>query len=166
MCDIRYFRSAFHCYEVAEQLFKLCKNDELYINDVAYNLQQCVEKTLKAFLECKGVTVPQTHSIHRLVSMSKNNGSRAVITGWIIQNQYEIETWESETRYNFDMLLEYSRIKEGLSEVKSFLDVNNLCDILNPEITDEIKAELRKRMPQSLAVRDDFEWNCYYTVLM
>lgn len=54
MCDIRYFKSAYHCYDMAANLMKFYKNDEMYLNDVAYNLQQCIEKTLKAFLECKG----------------------------------------------------------------------------------------------------------------
>ncbi|MCD8230632.1 MAG: hypothetical protein LUD14_02195 [Clostridiales bacterium] len=58
MCDIRYFKSAYHNYEVAEKLMQYYKSDKLYLNDVAYNLQQCIEKTLKAFSECKGITVP------------------------------------------------------------------------------------------------------------
>lgn len=98
MCDIRFFKSAYHCYDVAANLLKYYEQDELYLNDVAYNLRQCIEKTLKAFLECKGVAIPQTHSIHKLISMSEKNGSVVTITDWIIQNQYEIETWEADTR--------------------------------------------------------------------
>lgn len=164
MCDIRYFRSAYHCYDVAVNLMKLYKNDEMYLNDVAYNLQQCIEKTLKAFLECKGVTVPQTHSIRKLISMSKNNGSIAIITDWIEENQYEIETWESDTRYNFDMCLEAERIHKGLEEVKKFLDLNHMCYTLNPELTDERKEKLQRKLPKNLEIRDEFEWNCYYTI--
>lgn len=165
MCDIRYFKSAYHCYDVAANLMRFYKNDEMYLNDVAYNLQQCIEKTLKAFLECKGVTVPQTHSIRKLVSMSKNNGSAAVITEWIKENQYEIETWESDTRYNFDICLESERIQNGLVEVKKFLDMNHLSYTLNPELTDERKLKLREKMPENLVIRDNFEWNCYYNIL-
>ena len=117
MCDIRFFKSAYHCYDVAANLLKYYEQDELYLNDVAYNLQQCVEKTLRAFLECKGVTIPQTHSIHKLISMSEKNGSVVTITDWIIQNQYEIETWEADTRHNFDISLELGRIQQGLREV-------------------------------------------------
>ena len=164
MCDIRFFKSARHCYDVAAKLIKYYEQDELYLNDVAYNLHQCVEKTLKAFLECKGVTIPQTHSIHKLIAMSKNNGSVAVITNWIEQNQYEIETWESDTRYNFDMSLEFERIQVGLQEVKTFLDKNHLSYILNPELTDKVKDKLRTRLPEDLIIRDDLEWNCYYSI--
>ena len=164
MCDIRYFKSAYHCYDVAEKLMKFYKNDEMYLNDVAYNLQQCVEKTLKAFLECKGVTVPQTHSIRKLIAMSGNHGSQAVITEWIEQNQFEIETWESDTRYNFDICLEAERINTGLCEVKKFLDANHMSYSLNQELTEQRKAELQKMLPKDLEIRDAFEWNCYYNI--
>lgn len=139
MCDIRYFKSAYHNYEVAEKLIQYYQSDELYLNDVAYNLQQCIEKMLKAFLECKGVTVPQTHSIRKLVEMSKNNDSVIVITDWIRDNQYEIESWESETRYNFDVCLEADRIRKGLKEVRKFLEANDMIPVLSEKIADEIK---------------------------
>ncbi len=164
MCDIRYFKSAYHCYDVAANLMKFYESDEMYLNDVAYNLQQCIEKTLKAFLECKGVTVPQTHSLRKLIEMSKNNGSAVVITEWIRQNQYELETWEADTRYNFDMCLEVERIRTGLQEVKKFLDQNHLSYILNPELTNERRGHMRRLLPKNLEIRDDFEWNCYYTI--
>lgn len=164
MCDIRFFKSAYHCYDVAANLLKYYEQDELYLNDVAYNLQQCVEKTLKAFLECKGVTIPQTYSIHKLISMSEKNGSVVIITDWIRQNPYEIETWEADTRYNFDISLELGRIQQGLREVKRFLDMNYMSNVLNPELTDERKGKLRAKMPKSLVVHDNFEWNCYYSI--
>ncbi|MCD7744682.1 MAG: HEPN domain-containing protein [Lachnospiraceae bacterium] len=164
MCDIRYFKAAYHNYEVAARLMPFYQSDELYLNDVAYNLQQCVEKTLKAFLECKGVTVPQTHSVSKLIAMSGSNGSAAVITDWILDNQYEIEMWESETQYNFDVCLEAERIRKGLDEVRIFLDANHLKKAIDEEVTDEIKEKLLKKMPGNIEIRDDFEWNCYYAI--
>ncbi len=164
MCDIRYFKSAYHCYDVAANLMRFYKNDEMYLNDVAYNLQQCIEKTLKAFLECKGVTIPQTHSIRKLISMSRNSGSGVAITEWIEENQYEIETWESDTRYNFDICLEAERIHTGLMEVKKFLDLNHMSYVLNAELSDERKERLREKLPKNLIIRDAFEWNCYYNI--
>lgn len=164
MCDIRYFRAAYHNYEVAARLMKYYQSDELYLNDVAYNLQQCIEKTLKAFLECKGVTIPLTHSVRKLIAMSENNGSAAVITDWIKEHQYEIESWESEMRYNFDVCLEANRIRTGLEEVKKFLDVNYLSPLLSEEVTEEVREKLSELMPRNLQVRNGFEWNCYYAI--
>lgn len=164
MCDIRFFKSAYHCYDVAANLMRYYEQDEMYLNDVAYNLQQCVGKTLKAFLECRGVTIPQTHNIHKLISMSENNGSAVIITDWITQNRYEIEAWESDTRYNFDISLEFERVQRGLQEVKKFLDINHMSYTLNPELTDEMKDKLRIKLPKNLVIRDNFEWNCYYSI--
>ena len=142
MCDIRYFKSAYHCYDVAANLMRFYKSDEMYLNDVAYNLQQCVEKTLKAFLECKGVTIPPTHSIRKLIAMSRNQGSVVIITDRIEKN----------------------RIETGLREVKLFLERNHMGHLLNPDLTDKQKTSLRKLLPRDLEIRDDFEWNCYYNI--
>lgn len=60
MCDIRYFRRAKHNYDNAVLVLQHYQTDELYIIDAACKLQECVEFVLKAFLECKGVTVPET----------------------------------------------------------------------------------------------------------
>lgn len=145
-------------------LMQYYNNDEMYLNDVAYNLQQCIEKTLKAFLECKGVTVPQTHNIFKLITMSRNHGSVVVITDWIEQNQYEIAAWESDKRYNFDIRLEADRIQTGLQEVKRFLDLNHMSYELNPELDEIAKDKLSKKLPKNLIIHDNFEWNCYYNI--
>ena len=53
MCDIRLFRSAYTEFELAREIFQIPRNDEAFLNGIAYHLQQSVEKLLKAFLECK-----------------------------------------------------------------------------------------------------------------
>ena len=45
MCDIRYFRMARHHFISAKEALKCFSWDELFINDTAYKLQQCVEFT-------------------------------------------------------------------------------------------------------------------------
>ncbi len=164
MCNMKYFKAAYHNWDVANRLIQFYHSDELYINDAAYNLQQCVEKVLKAYLECKGVTVPPTHNIYKLIAMSKNNGSAVKLTDWIEQNQYEIESWESDTRYNFDFVLEIGRIQEGIREVKHFLKINGLDYTLEDAITPEVKEALLQLLPSNLIIQDDFELNCYYHI--
>ena len=87
-----------------------------------------------------------------------------MVTDWLAENQYEIETWKSDTRYNFDICLEAGRIRTGLEEVRRFLDINHMGYELNPELTEERKARLREKLPRNLVIRDDFEWNCYYNI--
>lgn len=164
MCDIRYFKAAYHNWEVAEKLIAFYESDEAYINDVAYNLQKCVEKTLKAFLECKGVTVPNTHKISRLIQMSKNNGSNAVIPDWITQHCFELETWEAETRYNFDLLLQFQHIQDALHQIKHFLNINGLSYDRLPELTEDKELKLKRLLPAALVIHDTFELNCYYRI--
>lgn len=98
-----------------------------------------MEFTLKAFLECKGVTVPETHQLNKLIRMSKDNGSACIITEWLEKNAIQITEWESQTRYNFDYYLELQQIQEAISEIDKFLSVNGLTDIRDPEITKDIE---------------------------
>lgn len=163
MCDIRYFKAARHNYDYAVKTKQFYEADEAYVNDMAYNLQQCVEKTLKAFLECVGVTVPNSQAIHKLVAMSKNNGSSVKLTEWIELHAYELESWEAETRYDFDFWIERSKIEEALLEIGVFLSQNGLSEELLPEVD---KDAVIDALPASIQPRTNFEWNCYYNILL
>lgn len=166
MCDIRYFKAARHNYIVAVKLRQFYQSDEAMVNDIAYNLQQCVEKTLKAFLECVGVTVPNTNSISKLVAMCKNNGSLVKITEWIDDRAYMLETWESETRYNFDFLIEIGKIDQAIDEIGHFLEVNGLSNHLLDGVDEDVKNQIRNYLPENVEPEDELEWNCYYLVLL
>lgn len=165
MCDIRLFRRAYLDYKSAENLLKIPVNDEAYMNNVAYHLQQAVEKTLKAFLECVGVTVPNTHDIDKLVRMSKNNGSRVVLTDWLEDKTDMLTRWETDTRYDMDYYVEAEKVRIGLTEVKKFLDANGLKEELREELKNpELKEKLEKCFPKTYRPSSDFEWNCMYQV--
>lgn len=165
MCDIRLFRRAYLDYRVAENLLKVPENDEAYMNTVAYHLQQAVEKTLKAFLECVGVTVPNTHDIDRLVRMSENNGSRVVITEWVEDKADMLTRWETDIQYDMDYCVEKEKVLKGLKEVKHFLEVNGLKDELREELQDPaVKEKLISLFPKMYRPASDFEWNCMYQV--
>ena len=74
MCKINEFKIARRDFDDAVVLWNAFKNDERHINNVAYHLQQAVEKTLKAFLQNNGMSDLFTHDITKLVKMSANNG--------------------------------------------------------------------------------------------
>ncbi|MGN0436810.1 MAG: HEPN domain-containing protein [Wujia sp.] len=164
MCAINSFKLAFHSWDMADKALKHAYNDEMFIRDVAYNIQQCIEKTLKAFLECKGVTVPQTHKVEKLIRMSRDNGSAVIITDWIAANSYKLESWEAESRYNIEFIAELNEVVEALNETKKFLDINGLTFIREAKITEDVEKSLRDLMPKDIVIADDFELNCYYHV--
>lgn len=165
MCDIRLFKRAYLDYRAAENLLKIPENDEAYMNAVAYHLQQAVEKMLKAFLECVGVTVPNTHDIDKLVRMSRNNGSKAVITEWLEEKTDMLTRWETDTRYDVDYCVEKERVQIGLAEVKRLLELNGLKEELREELQDsEKKKALAEHFPKAYCPESDFEWNCLYQI--
>ena len=165
MCDIRYFRRAFLDYRAAENLLKEPENDEAYMNAVAYHLQQAVEKTLKAFLECVGVTVPNTHDIDKLARMTRDNGSAAVLTEWIIEKTDMLTRWETDTRYDMDYCVEEEKVRAGLEEVGRFLELNGLKETMREELcAPEAKERLAECFPRAYRPESDFEWNCLYQV--
>ncbi|MCC8046623.1 MAG: HEPN domain-containing protein [Clostridiales bacterium] len=142
MCDIRLFRRAWLDFRSAQNILAVPENDEAYINNVAYHLQQAVEKTLVAFLECVGVTVPNTHDIDKLVRMSKNNGSSVIVTQWIEDKADMLTRWETDTRYDIDYCVERNKAVEGLEKIKEFLDVNGLKE----ELREELETEEQKKL--------------------
>lgn len=165
MCDVRLFKRAYLDYRAAENLLKTPENDEAYMNAVAYHLQQAVEKTLKAFLECVGVAVPNTHDIDKLVRMSVNNGSRVELTEWIEEKTDMLTRWETDTRYDMDYCVEQKKVQTGLKEVKKFLELNGLKEELREELKDPLRKEkLRQCFPKTYQPQTDFEWNCLYQV--
>lgn len=91
-----------------------------------------------------------------------NNGSSVVITDWIKNNSYVLESWESETRYNFDFFIEWSKVQEALTEIEKFLSINGLSDKLMPDMDKDI---VRKYLPADIEPQSNFEWNCYYNIL-
>ena len=162
MCSIRYFKLAYHNLVAAKRDFKGYEYDELFLRDAAYNLQQSVEKTLKAFLECVGVTVPNTHKIGKLLKMSKDNGSAIIITEWIKEHSERLEAWEVESRYDLDFCVELDTIQKAIIEVEKFLTVNGLTYNKDAEITDSVETRLMDLIP--VTINDSFELNVYYHV--
>jgi len=149
----------------AENLLKVPENDEAYMNTVAYHLQQAVEKTLKAFLECAGVTVPNTHDIDKLVRMSGNHGSCAELTEWIREKADMLTRWETDTRCDVDYCVEKEKVLSGLAEVKKFLALNGLREELREELKGpDGKERLAAFFPKAYHPDSEFEWNCLYQV--
>lgn len=165
MCDIRLFKSAYTDLELADEIYRIPRNDEAFLNGVAYHLQQSVEKLLKAFLECKGVTVPNTHDIYKLVRMSRDNGSNIILTEWLENRADTLTRWEMDTRYNMDYSIESEKVREGIAEIKHLFEINGIQRELRTELADQsTKNKLAAFFPKFFVPADNFEWNCYYQI--
>lgn len=165
MCDIRLFKSAYTDLELTEEIYRIPRNDEAFLNGIAYHLQQSVKKLLKAFLECKGVTVPNTHDIYKLVRMSKDNGSNILLTKWLEDRADTLTRWETDTLYNMDYSVESEKVEEGITEIRHFFDINGVKRKLRCELQDEeTKEKLASFFPKAFKGADDFEWNCFYQI--
>ena len=150
-------------YDTAVLIWKAPYNDERFLNNAAYHLQQSVEKLLKAALECVGVTVPNTHRISRLVKMISDNGANLVVTDWIDDHAEMLSEWEVQTRYNMDFLVEKRKIDAAIREVSIFLETNGIKDTLREELkTESVREQLKACLPESRRDCTEFELNCYY----
>ena len=163
MCDVRLFRSGFLDYQLARNIWEMPYNDEMFLNNAAYHLQQCVEKITKGALECTGVTVPNTHRLSKLFSMVQNNGANLVITEWMDDHAEMLSEWEAESRYNMDFLVEKRKLKKALEKTEEFLRINGIWEELRTELQDKkTRQRLLQCMPTDKRDCSDFELNCYF----
>lgn len=164
MCDLRVFRNAYGDLQYAKKSYYAFYNDERAINAIAYSLQQCVEKLIKAHLECVGVTVPKTHDIEKLIRMVKTNGSSMIITEWIADHADTLTKWEASSRYDVDFYVETMKIRTAIKEVDTFFELNGMSENLFDVITDEVKEKIRKCIPKTMKVESNMDWNVLYIV--
>ncbi|MCM1134746.1 MAG: HEPN domain-containing protein [Clostridium sp.] len=184
MCDVRLFKSAYMDYQAAKTIFqtpynarncaeaqaghqfpdgKLVTCDEMFFNNSAYHLQQCVEKVMKGALECVGVTVPNTHRIAKLLQMVCHNGANLIVTEWIDEHAEMLSQWEVESRYDMDFVVEKRKLERALAEIEKFLQVNGITDKLREELQDgQAREKILSFLPENKRECSDFDLNCYY----
>lgn len=164
MCDLRYFRAIYADFKLAKKVFCAFTNDERTVNSTVYNLQQCVEKLLKAYLECAGVNPPHSHDISRLIRASKENASCVEITEWIDDYAETLTYWEANSRYNLDFFVEVHKVERALNQTEKFLAINGLQEDLFSQITDEVKELIKSRIPEDKIPVENWEWNVLYKI--
>ncbi len=164
VCDVRLFKSAWMDDQAAVQLYQIPFPDEMYLNIVAYHLQQCVEKVLKGALECVGVTVPNTHRISKLLQMVIQNGANLVVTQWLDDHAEMLSEWGAESRYNMDFIVEKRKTDCAIVQIENFLNQNGIRQQLREELKNEqIMEKLLSFLPQNTKRScSEFDLNCYY----
>lgn len=86
-------------------LWKTPKRKDLYWEERCFNLQQVVEKALKAVLLYKGISFPYTHEIIRLVVLVKRAG---ICWPSELDNADDLSDYAVEARYpgGFESVME------------------------------------------------------------
>ena len=164
MCDLRWFGRVYSEFVFAKKCFHTFGNDEIVLNEVAFKLQQCVEKLLVAYLECTGSRQPFTHDISKLLNLSKEYNSSVIITDWVDDNAELLSYWEANSRYNLDFCAELKKIEKALKGVEEFLCVNGLQEELFECIDEECKRKIQKFLPESFEIKNNWEWNVFYRI--
>lgn len=69
---------------------------EISLEDLCFDLQQCVEKSFKALLILNGADFPKTHSISKLIELLQENGINVPEE---LLESVELTIYAVETRY-------------------------------------------------------------------
>ncbi|MGL4798012.1 MAG: HEPN domain-containing protein [Cellulosilyticaceae bacterium] len=102
--------------------------DQLYLNKVAYFIQQAVEKVLKFELELHNITYPKTHDIGRLIDLCIEN--EIEVPEKISSMDREITMWCTATRYDCDFYVSKRHIEAVmLALTEWFKEIDTLLHI-------------------------------------
>ncbi len=151
--DFYYIKSAWMDDQAAVKLYQIPFPDEMYLNIVAYHLQQCVEKVLKGALECVGVTVPNTHRISKLLQMVIQNGANLVVAQWLDDHAEMLSEWGAESRYHMYFIVEklLSFLPQNTKRSCSEFDLN--CYYIM--FAKKIKKQVNTYEPEAGAVKTE-----------
>ncbi|MGL5675282.1 MAG: HEPN domain-containing protein [Cellulosilyticaceae bacterium] len=108
-------------YKFAKMNFEYLKttSDDMFVNMIAYHIQQAVEKLLKYLIEVKGKRYPKTHDITELIDACEP--LNITIPEEIINNDVLITKWCTQTRYNINFKASIRKIELLLPVVEEWL---------------------------------------------
>lgn len=115
-------------YRNALKQYKYSYGDERELNYVGYLLQQCVELTIKHFLEINGIKYPHSHVIEDLLDLVQQTQTPCLFSEQFYDFSPAITKWESKTRYIKDYLLTQHQIERGFGLIKQFLTSNGVSE--------------------------------------
>ena len=113
---------AITCFNAAVVLKNNLTVDELFLNQIAYLIQQAYEMAIKYLLENNGVEYPKTHNIDQLVRLAREQGVELYISEYLDEHSEMISQWESKSRYVLGYLVEYRKIERALEDLRSYIN--------------------------------------------
>ena len=112
---------AITCFNAAVILKNNLTVDELFLNQIAYLIQQAYEMTIKFLLENDGVEYPKTHDIDQLIRLAGERGVELYISEYLDEHSEMISQWESKSRYVLGYLVEYRKIERALEDLRLYI---------------------------------------------
>lgn len=103
--------------------------ENLFLEDLCFELQQCVEKAIKAILVYSGIDFPKTHDISELLKIIKRKTTinipdnivlSAKLTSYAVKTRYP--NWNKITVEEYKEAIEIAR--NTLSWVEDIIDSN------------------------------------------
>jgi len=111
----------------AENDYAKLDQDDAFLDDCCYNLQQAIELALKYLVELNGENYVENHDIRAQINKLKNIGVNLPFEADLRHLAAIINSWEAESRYNDD----FTAILEDIKDVRILADkVIQYCDNL------------------------------------
>ena len=79
----------------AKMLVQVATDDEGFLNNIAFHLQQAAELALKHVLEENGIYYPKTHEIERLIDLMYENGLEDLVPEYLDDKAEMLTLWEA-----------------------------------------------------------------------
>ena len=96
--------------------------DELFLNQIAYDIQQAYEMAIKYLLELNGVEYPKTHDIDQLIRIASLSKVDLHISEYLDEHSEMISQWGAKPRYVMGYLVELRKIDKALIDLKEYLE--------------------------------------------
>jgi len=95
-------------HENAESNYLRIGQDDAFLDETCYNLQQCIELALKYIVEMNGENYIENHDVRAQLNTLKNIGVDLPMAQEIRSMAGTLNSWEAESRYNdnFSALIE------------------------------------------------------------
>ena len=102
----------------AENDYKRIGEDDAFLDDCCYNLQQVVEFTLKYIVELNGENYAENHDVRAQLNKLRAMGVELPFGDQVRHLASTLNSWEAESRYSDS----FTSVIEDIDEVRSLAD--------------------------------------------
>lgn len=120
--------------ENAERNYQKIKVDDAYLDDCCYNLQQCIEFSLKYAIEMGGGRYVENHDIRAQLNVLNKLSIVVPNAELLRQNAQTINDWETSSRYKDSFIALIDDVDIARKCANDLLDFLDSC-----VITQEVK---------------------------